>query len=427
MRILIINNSVGANGGVETYVSQSIAEFLKKGHHVALAGCGKHHGAETQYVEDPDGITERRRYAVYTIKNSGKKACWAAVIRYFWNKEVFWRLDEILNIEKPDIVHIHNILYNISISALYACWWQQIPAVMHIHEGTLFFGVTSLGDKRISDMIECRNGKELDVIKTLEKTYTRQSIRRIVMCCERAFRNLTGQYRHVGCYIVPSRSLERLCHREGFPRGRVLWLPHAVERPTVERTKAETRPHFLYVGRLSGEKGVGSLIKAYRVVKALGALHIVGDGPERAEYETLARKLNLNDVRFTGRLSGEELENEDRSALCCVVPSVCFEGFGLTVLEAYRYNIPVVGADVGGLRETIVAGKTGWLFRVGDQHDLSEKLKIAGDRERKKFLATDLLSEIDSAYSDVGGHYQKLEDLYKAIIDDNSKQISLVL
>ena len=196
----------------------------------------------------------------------------------------------------------------------------------------------------------------------------------------------------------------RLLHAGWGRVDRVLacstWLAHALAEagidaealplPTPSPSPAFVRkpvdhPLFVFVGRLSREKGVASLVRAFarlRDAAPTSELRLVGDGDERASLEELARSLRLGDsVVFRGWLGPPEIERELAVAWASVVPSLWAEPLGLVAAEAAVRGVPVVASATGGLAEIVKHGTNGLLFPNGDEAALSSCLsEIAESR-----------------------------------------------
>jgi glycosyltransferase involved in cell wall biosynthesis len=123
------------------------------------------------------------------------------------------------------------------------------------------------------------------------------------------------------------------------------------------------------VGRLSAEKGVKTLLDAWRIVGARVPLLVVGDGPLGPTVAAAANQ--IPGVTWLGKRSPQEIQQFLRDAACLVFPSECFETFGRSIVEAYATATPVVAAAHGAAAELVANGVTGLHFRAGDSADLA--------------------------------------------------------
>jgi glycosyltransferase involved in cell wall biosynthesis len=171
--------------------------------------------------------------------------------------------------------------------------------------------------------------------------------------------------RHVDRFLSPSRfTLEK--HRELGFRAPIVELAHFVNPPAGEpdAPSCHPRPYFLFVGRLERLKGAHALIDAFREVRDWD-LVIAGDGNQRAELEEQSR--DLPHVHLLGRKTPEELGAYYRHALATVVPSLCFEVFGLTAAESCAVGTPILVHDLGALPELARDAGAGLTYRSSDE------------------------------------------------------------
>jgi glycosyltransferase involved in cell wall biosynthesis len=178
---------------------------------------------------------------------------------------------------------------------------------------------------------------------------------------------------HAAANITPTEWLGGLLQ---LPR--VTAIPHGLEFPNrnTRRELPSGRPVFAFLGRLVTTKGVRLLFDAARILRVQGRsfeLLIIGDGPERAALEQFVRDSKFEiQVRFAGRLDGEQLEAVLARAYALVVPSLGGEVFGLVAAENMARGLPVVASDLGAFTE--VVGDAGLTFRTGDAADLAASL-----------------------------------------------------
>lgn len=190
---------------------------------------------------------------------------------------------------------------------------------------------------------------------------------------------------HIDAFIALSE-FSRRKHREfGFSREMEV-LPNFLPAPDAQGTETTARPHerpyFLFVGRLEEIKGAQDLIRVFRDY-ADADLLIAGGGSYRSRLEALS---NGNPrVRFLGRLEERDLRRYYRHALAAIVPSLCFETFGLVLIEAFRESTPVIARRRGPFPELLGQSKGGELF--SDQAELLAAMgRIQGDAEYRNRL-----------------------------------------
>jgi glycosyltransferase involved in cell wall biosynthesis len=171
--------------------------------------------------------------------------------------------------------------------------------------------------------------------------------------------------------------------------------------------------YFLYLGRLSDEKGLSTLIEAFmNVTFDKTNLMIVGEGPIRNQLEKVAKADPR--IRFTGYLSGNTLKETTRNALAVIVPSEWYENAPLSILESFAFGKPVIGSRIGGIPEMIDDGVNGLLFESGNADDLTKKLELLLSRPEKRIIEMGRAAreKIEQQYN-VDLHYDRLMDIYR--------------
>jgi glycosyltransferase involved in cell wall biosynthesis len=183
-------------------------------------------------------------------------------------------------------------------------------------------------------------------------------------------RTLELYERNVSRFVVPSRFFGSKLADWGVDTQKFRYVPNSIDVEAFEPTH-ESGDGFVYLGRLVAEKGVATLIRA--AAQAAVRLRIVGTGPEEASLRSLAAQLG-GEVEFTGYLSGAALRAAVTAARAVVIPSEWYENAPISVMEASALARPIIGADVGGIPELIVAGETGFVFKSGDVDSLAAVL-----------------------------------------------------
>lgn len=281
------------------------------------------------------------------------------------------KLRRLIAARNPDVAHLHNIYHHLSPSILPVLKELGIPAVMTAH------------DLKIA----CPNNKMLNAQGICERCkgghYTQAIINRCVkdsfaasaiVAVESTLHHWLGSYRDCLARIVsPSRFFIDKFVEWGWPRSRFLHVPNFVDATTFEPS-FEPGDYVVYLGRLSSEKGLFTLIRAAGRAKV--PLVLVGTGPIGDDLKKLAAQLDAP-VRFAGYKAGAELRALVRGARAAVLPSECYENAPFSVLECLAMAKPVIGARIGGIPEMVRPRETGWLFESGSVDALESALREA--------------------------------------------------
>jgi glycosyltransferase involved in cell wall biosynthesis len=153
--------------------------------------------------------------------------------------------------------------------------------------------------------------------------------------------------------------------------------------PIVKADK-HNKGFFLYLGRLSYEKGLLTLIKAFARLKDI-KLKIVGTGPQETSLKDIVQKSGAENIEFAGFKSGDELKSIIADASFNIIPSEWWENNPLSVIEAYSVGVPVIGAEIGGIPEIIVEGKTGFMFEMKNVGHLTKVITSANSLSTEEY------------------------------------------
>ena len=134
--------------------------------------------------------------------------------------------------------------------------------------------------------------------------------------------------------------------------------------------------YFLFFGRLSYEKGVKTLLEAFNGLPECH-LKIVGTGPKENELKAFVESNGMKNVEFLGYKRGKELQDLVANAYYVIVPSEWYENNPMTIIEAYSFGTPVIGARIGGIPEIVVESETGFQFESGNVDNLRSKVVLA--------------------------------------------------
>lgn len=284
-------------------------------------------------------------------------------------------LKRLLGEFRPEVAHAHNIYGRLTTSVLDALREEGVPVVMTLHDYKLICPTyLMLSDGRPCE--RCRGRRFWWA--ALRRCHRQGLVPSVVYALEAAFNALLRKYeRNVALFIAPSRFMIEKCAEFGLSRERFVHVPNFID-PREMEPSGEYGDHLVYFGRLSAEKGLLTLLRAFRLVKTRSArLILAGEGPMRGQLEREAQRLGLEErVRFTGHLASGPLWELVRGARAVALPSEWYENAPFAVIEAMALARPVVGSRIGGIPEMVQEGQTGYLFEPGNAEDLAAKLEL---------------------------------------------------
>ncbi|MDS0132516.1 MULTISPECIES: glycosyltransferase family 4 protein [unclassified Amycolatopsis] len=292
-----------------------------------------------------------------------------------WNPAVRKELAARLRTSSPDVVHIHNTFPLLSPSVVAACADAGVPAVATLHNYTMVCPPGTLHrDGRICT--ECVGGSPLPAVK--HGCYRGSTAATLPMAASMVA-NRRRWWTGISRFFCISAAQRDLLVSAGMPGERMAVKHNFVTDPGVRRTGAGK--HVLFLGRVTEEKGVGLLMRAWeRLDGALGVpLIIAGTGPMQDEVAAWAA--GRPDVSYVGLRNKAECRALTADAVAVVAPSTWLEAFGLVVVEAMAAGVPTVAAAHGAFPELVDDGVTGLLHVPDDAASLADRLRaVAGDR-----------------------------------------------
>jgi glycosyltransferase involved in cell wall biosynthesis len=378
-RVLMVNKFQYAKGGAELYMYGLARLLEQQGVEIGYFGMrhprnvesstAGHYVSQVDFESPPPGA-ERLRVAARAV----------------YSIEARRRISQLLSAEPAfDVAHLHNIYHQLSPSILAPLHRAGLPVVMTVHDYKLVCPVYTLTSH--GQMCErCVGGHFQNAVRL---RCNRGSLAGSVLVAGESWLHRTLKlWEHgIDVFVTPSSYLRDKLIAGGYPAERVVAVPNFVD-PERFRASPEPGGHFLYLGRLSHEKGVETLIEA--VAGTPMALRVAGEGPERERLEQMAASSGV-DIEFVGHQTGDRLEQLVAGARAVVVPSRWPENCPLVVLEAMAVAKPLVASRVGGIPELARDGEQALLVEQGDaaalraamlrlheSDDLTRRLGLAG-------------------------------------------------
>lgn len=285
-----------------------------------------------------------------------------------WSQESYNSVTRVIAEFNPDVVHVHNFFPLLTPSVFFACSAAGIPVVQTLHNFRLICpGAFLLRDGRICE--DCIAGSPYNSV--FHRCYRKSLLGTLAVARMIKYHHDCGTWiNKVDRFIALTDFVKNKFVQAGFPEQKIVVKPNFVQYPTKTENIAE-RNGALYVGRLSDEKGIQTMLRAWRSLDV--PLRIVGEGP----LFDLVSNSSIKKITCLGRkLSSEVFEVMGKAAFL-LMPSEWYETFGLVIIEAFACGLPVIASRLGSMAEIIQDGETGLLFRPGDAVDMACKVKWA--------------------------------------------------
>ncbi len=342
-RVLAVHNYYQQRGGEDQCFDDLVDILRKRGHEVLT------------YTVHNDSIADRNRLGV--------------AVGTIWNRRAARRMRQMLREFQPDVVHAVNTFPLLSPAVLATAKRAGIPTLIEV--GNYRFACA--GGVFIRDGQRCERclHKALPWPAVAHRCYRQSLAGSIVTATAISSQRILRTWTRATDWIIcPSRSARQKLLQMGIPADRIIVKSHSLSYdPAMSRCAGET---MMFVGRLSPEKGVTTLLEAWRLHPELPRLTIVGSGP----LDDLVRNAADNDPRigWLGALPVGQVHEQLGAANCLIVPSVVEETFGRVTVEAFARGTPVIGANLGATAELISEGENGFLFAPGDPDALASTL-----------------------------------------------------
>jgi len=386
MKILLAHNYYQQPGGEDQSYAAEIAMLEAYGHQVI------------PYRIHNDSIENMSRLGI--------------AARTIWNRSSFREVRALVRKHRPHIAHFNNTFPLISPAAYYAARTEGVPVVQTLRNYRLlcpnafFF--------RNQQVCEACLGKMIAWPGILHGCYRQSRSATAVVAGMLAAHRLLRTYQNaVDVYIALTEFGRRTFLHGGLPAEKVMVKPNFVY-PDPGPGNGQGG-YAIFVGRLSEEKGLKTLLEAWRLVPNQVPLKIVGDGP----LDSFVREATLTDERieWIGHRSPDEVAKLVGDAAFLIFPSLWYEGMPRTILEAFAKGTPVVASQLGAMQELIKNHHTGLLFEPGQAGPLATVVsELWNDSTKLKQMREAARAEYESLYT-FEPNYQMLMTIYQQALD----------
>ena len=390
MKIFVVHNEYQEPGGEDTVFQQEVSLLSRFGHEVLT------YQRSNLEIGHPSGLQQL-----------------SLLRQLVWAKDTRQDIFGILRREKPAIVHVHNTFTQISPSVYAACAEAGVPVVQTLHNFRLLCPAATFS----------RNGRVCEDCATHSLWHgvshgcyrnSRMSTAAVaaMLTVHRRLHTWTERIHH---YIALTEFARQKFVSGGLPAEKISVKPNFVyPDPGQASGKGE---YAIFVGRLSGEKGLRTLLDAWSRLNNSVPLQIIGDGIMRTELEEQAARSNLSSVYFCGRMKRDEAQKAIRSARFVVLPSECYENFPMAVAEGFACGLPVICSRLGAMQEIVEDQRTGLHFIPNNSEDLAEKVAWAwAHPEQIRIMGKEAREEYQNKYT-AERNYSMLMDIYHRTLE----------
>jgi glycosyltransferase involved in cell wall biosynthesis len=388
LKIISVHNRYVQPGG-EDQVFESEARLLTEaGHQVTQVQ------EQTTY---PDGVVKKLGVAVDCV----------------WSRRWHSEFRQMLQTSRPDVVHIHNFFPLISPSIYYACRRERVPVVQTLHNYRLLCASAEFyRDGKVCE--ECLHHGLLRGVRygCYQGSKLGTAALTLMLGVHRRLRTWNNL---VDCYIALTQFARAKMIEGGLPADRIRVKPNFVLPDPGARDSTcdeHNEAYALFVGRLVKAKGIFSMMKAWEQLPQI-PLKIAGDGPAREQLESELTAGKLPSVNYLGRLSRPDTLAAMKKARFLIFPSEWYEGFPVTIAEAFACGIPVICSKLGSMQEIVTDGLTGIHFQPGDANDLARKVQWAWEHpDEINAMGRLARQEFETKYT-AARNIESLEEIYR--------------
>ncbi len=389
MRVLQAHNYYTQLGGEDVIVAKEQSLLAGRGHETRLLSVSNH------------SVVGRWAKA---------RAAWRAP----YSREGRAAMEAEIADFEPDLVHVHNFFPLLTPAIYDACRAAGVPVVQSLHNyRTICAGGLLMRDGKPCE--DCIGGSPYQAVLHgcyRDSRLASLAVARLVARHQR----LRTWHTKVDRFIASTSEFAKgRFIAAGLPEEKIVVKPNFIEDKKIDGVPREGA---LFVGRLSMEKGLHTLLRAWKGIEV--SLRIVGDGPLLASMRDTA----MANVDILGRVEPDAVAAEMARAAFLVFPSEWYEGFPVTLVEAFCQGLPVIASRLGAMVEIIEDGHTGLHFTPGDAADLAAKVRWAESHpEEMRRMGANARRDYEEKFTPEA-NYPQLMAIYEQAIENNRRSRS---
>ncbi|WP_020527929.1 glycosyltransferase family 4 protein [Flexithrix dorotheae] len=393
MRILLLHNTYQFKGGEDTVFEAEKELLLANGNEVSTL------------IFDNQSINADS--AVSKLLTG---------LRALYNPKSAKIIKEKINSFQPDVIHIHNFFPIASPSVFYVAQQMNIPVVMTLHNYRLICPSAILYYD--NEIYEKSIHKTFPIDAIMKGVYRDSKLQTATLVFMTGIHKILGTWnKKIDKYIALTNFAKAKFLDSSLNAGEGRFAVKPNFTGDLGLGPEEREDYFLFIGRLTEEKGIKVLMEAAK--QGNFKVKILGDGPYKEEVVAESEK-NENIV-FMGFQGRETVINELKNCKALIFPSTWYEGMPMVILEAFSVGTPVIGSRLGGAQEVIEDQYNGLHFEPGNAGDLLAKIELLNESsETRAQLSKNARKSYEEKYTPAK-NYEFLMDIYKDIIEKKQR------
>lgn len=413
MKILLVNKFHYNRGGSETYYF-ALDELLRsKGHEVIHFAM-----KDEKNLESP---TSGYFVSHVDLNEGGGLASKMRIVKnMFYSREAYAHMKALLEKERPDVVHLGLVHKQITYSILEAIREYDIPVVQSVHDLIFVCPCYTM----LTNGQNCQSCIDAGVMSCIKKRCVKGSLAKSMLAViENRYIAKKRYYEQIDAFVTECEFYRELLKKSGFTTSPIVNRTNFLPASKQRKLLTTGGDYMLYFGRFSPEKGILTLLAAYKAAQAGSRLVLVGGGHCEAQVKEFILANGLSErVELAGYVYGRQMEEILERARMVVVPSEWYENCPYTILEAMAKSRIVIASRIGGLPELVEDGVSGFLFEPGNVHDLAQKIKAV-----EALNAADYGAMCEHTYDRAEAlfspeeYYGWLMELYQGLMDRGNK------
>ena len=386
-KILIVHNYYQIPGGEDTVVANEKKMLEEHGHKVIL------------YSRNNAELKQMSKFQKLFLP-----------ITTVFNPRTYKEIKKLIKIEDIEIVHVHNTLNLISPAVYYAARAMKVPVVQTVHNFRLLCpGATFYRDGHICE--DCVSKGLMCAVK--HNCYRNSKLQTLACVISTKIHRMTGIYGRINYICLTEFNKEKLLQLKQIKTDRVFVKPNFVEAPTDEIISYNKREdQFIFAGRLDKLKGIDILCDAWKQMGATAPKLIVcGTGPMEEWCRRFLEDNPKCNIELRGFVPNKEAKKLIANSKALILPTQWYEGFPMTIVEAYSVGTPVIGSDIGNVGDLIEEGAGGLKFNCRDSKSLINAVNLLS----QNLLDGHEISDFYSKHYSSEANYNMIIKIYQTI------------